>query len=364
MKDVILCGSALKELKKLADCSVDCCVTSPPYYQLRNYNHPHQLGLEKTPELFVRKLVAIFKEVNRVMKERGTLWIIIGDSYAGSGKAKGDLGTNKDYDGRTALQDLPGAFFTSKKYKPKDLIGIPWMVAFALRAAGWYLRQDIIWNKENPMPESVTDRCTKAHEYIFLFSKSRKYYYNHEAIKTLVTDATIARMAQQIEAQKGSSVLVPGKKEKMMKAVGPGKTLRKGVDTRGGNQGTKAGIAAIAANGRGVKGHSGYFNAAGELMGGGKANKKSVWTVNSSGYRGEHFAVYPEELIVDCIKAGCPEGGIVLDPFFGSGTTGIVARKLDRHYIGIELSPDTVKEAKERMYKELGMFGGYIPSSK
>lgn len=345
----------LSGLKTLADNSIDCCVTSPPYYGLRDYGNDGQIGLEETPEKYVEKMKEVFLEVKRVLKPEGTLWLNIGDSYSGSWKGIGDTtgdkwkqGTNKGSREGKFVKVNPGL-------KAKDLIGIPWMIAFALRSSGWYLRQDIIWNKPNPIPESVTDRCTKAHEYIFLMSKSRKYYYDAEAIRVPVSDETVLRMAQQLENQKGSE-RVPGKTNGTMKAVGPGKTIRKGVDTRGGNQGSQIGIPAMAINGNGVKGHSGYFNQNGELIGGGKANKKSVWTVTTKPFSEAHFATFPEDLIVDCIKAGCPEGGIILDPFMGAGTTALVARKLNRNYIGFELNPEYIKIAERRLKKELGLF--------
>ena len=340
----------LQGLRELPDCSVNCCVTSPPYYGLRDYGVDGQIGLEETPEAYVEKMVAVFREVRRVLKDDGIMFLNLGDSYAGSGKG----GQSEE---KRSENWQPQYGNKGKRYglKPKDLIGIPWMVAFALRADGWYLRQDIIWHKPNPMPESVTDRCTKAHEYIFLMSKSQRYYYDAEAIKTPVADATIQRLSQQVEDQKGSD-RVQGKTNGNMKAVGPGRTPRKGVDTRGGNQGSDNGIPAMAINGNGVKGHSGYFDAEGNLIGDGKANKKSVWTVTTKPFSEAHFATFPPELIVDMIKAGCPEGGIVLDPFMGAGTTAVVARKLNRNYTGFELNPEYIKIADRRLYQELGMF--------
>lgn len=358
----------LQGLKELPDNYVDCCVTSPPYFGLRDYGTDEQIGLEETPELFVEKLATVFDEVKRVLKPTGTLWLNLGDSYWGgkgmSGARDAEYQEQRNLNGESINakhQQIGGKGKvrpTDKKHsiiKAKDLIGIPWMVAFSLRANGWYLRQDIIWHKPNPMPESVTDRCTKSHEYIFLLSKSAKYYYDHEAIKTLVVDATIQRMAQQIEKQKGSE-RVPGKTNGTMKAVGPGRKPRKGVDVNGGNQASEKGIPAMALNGNGVTGHSGYFDKDGNLIGEGKANKKSVWTVTTKPFKEAHFATFPEDLIVDCIKAGCPENGIVLDPFMGAGTTALVAKKLDRNYIGFELNPDYIKIAEKRLYNEIGMF--------
>ncbi len=345
-------GDSLSVLKQLPSSSIDCCVTSPPYYGLRDYGVDGQIGLEETPDEFVHKLVLVFKEVRRVLKPEGTLWMNLGDSYTGYKANTGDT----DFAG---FSNRP----THKKgwqygnLKPKDLIGIPWMVAFALRNAGWYLRQDIIWHKPNPMPESVTDRCTKSHEYIFLLSKGQKYFYDCNSIRTPVKDSTVQRMMQQIENQKGSN-RVPGKTNGTMKAVGPGRNPAP-HDNKGGNQGSANGIKAYTHRGDGDKkltGHSGNFDAHGNLIGDGMANKKSVWTVTTKPFKEAHFATFPEDLIVDCIKAGCPEGGIVLDPFMGAGTTALVSRKLNRNYIGIELNPEYAKIAEKRLKAELGFF--------
>lgn len=512
-------------LKELPDNSIDCCVTSPPYFGLRDYGTKEQIGMEQTPDEFVDKLVQVFSEVKRVLKPEGTLWLNLGDSYNGSGKA----GNNPEYQKRhTAFGGVLDKGYHGKPVnvvglKPKDLIGIPWMVAKALRGPwytgrikeekdrvwmaamvdaegcicgheyinndkvktnlyisitnsntaiiekcdavfpqqvrhiylkggkknvdvyrwdveqmevkqqfikeiyphlvgkrkqavlaynflqyqkellskkrgylssqqekrswiiqslsklnggenidlpswlveppslyepGFYLRQDIIWHKPNPMPESVTDRCTKSHEYIFLLTKSHKYYYDINAIRTPVKDSTVQRMMQQIENQKGSE-RVPGKTNGTMKAVGPGRTPRPGLDTKGGNQASELGIKAYSHRGTGDKkltGHSGNFDSDGNLIGDGMANKKSVWTVTTKPFKEAHFAVFPEELIYDCIKAGCPLGGVVLDPFMGSGTTALVSRKLNRNFIGFELNQEYISIANKRLYKELGMF--------
>lgn len=352
----------LQGLKELPDCSVNCCVTSPPYYGLRDYGHDGQIGLEETPELYVQKMTEVFREVRRVLKDDGTLWLNLGDSYSSHKDCKSigqtlAAGTSREHAhemdlGKSRVRD--SKMLKSQGYKNKDLIGIPWMVAFALRADGWYLRQDIIWHKPNPMPESVTDRCTKSHEYIFLLSKSARYYYDADAIKQPVVDATVLRLAQYIEKQKGSD-RVPGKTNGNMKAVGPGRKPRPD-DDRGGNQGSGRRIPAMAIDGKGVNGHSGYFDSCGNLIGEGMANKKSVWTVPTMPFSEAHFATFPERLIVDMIKAGCPEGGTVLDPFMGAGTTAVVARKLNRNYTGFELNPDYIKIAGKRLYQELGMF--------
>lgn len=345
-------------LKNLPDNSIDCCVTSPPYFGLRDYGTAEQIGLEETPELFIDALVQVFSEVKRVLKPDGTLWLNLGDSYTAN--ATGSQGNNlSTLQGGKSTQIEAGKRPNKKGegLKQKDLIGIPWMAAFALRSAGWYLRQDIIWHKPNPMPESVTDRCTKSHEYIFLMTKSPKYYYDQDAIRTTVKDSTVQRMMQQIEDQKGSE-RVPGKTNGAMKAVGPGRKPAP-QDNRGGNQGSTNGIKAYSHRGTGDKkltGHSGNFDSDGNLIGDGMANKKSVWTVTTKPFSEAHFATFPQDLIVDCIKAGCPEGGIVLDPFMGAGTTALVARKLNRNYIGFELNPEYLKIAEKRLHGELGMF--------
>ncbi|UOB18608.1 DNA-methyltransferase [Abyssalbus ytuae] len=349
-----------KGLKKLPSNSIDCCVTSPPYWGLRDYGVDDQIGLENTPDEFVKNIVEVFNEVYRVLKEDGTLWLIIGDSYAGSGKGavthpdtnnKWKQGTNIGISHSSGKKKLIH-HFNSNCYKPKDLIGIPWMVAFALRNSGWYLRQDIIWSKPNPMPESVKDRCTKSHEYIFLLSKSQKYYYDNDSIKTPIKDATVRRVIQDIENQKGST-RVPGKINGNMKAVFPKRKPRPS-DNKKGNQGT--GGIPIGLNGSSFKNHNNFLNENGELIHGSKANKKSVWEITTKGYKEAHFATYPEKLIVDCIKAGCKENGIVLDPFMGAGTTALVAKKLNRNYLGFELNPEYVDISEKRLRKELGLF--------
>jgi DNA modification methylase len=290
---MIIIGDAKTELKKLQSGSIDCCVTSPPYYGLRDYGVDGQIGLEETPEKYVEKLVDIFKEVSRVLKDDGTIWLNIGDSYAGNGghKDKNNIGDKQ----QTNNGSLGNTYRSPGKIglKKKDLIGIPWMLAFALRESGWYLRQDIIWHKPNPMPESVKDRCTKAHEYIFLFSKSEKYYFDSEAIKEPFTSA-------------GEHA----KRKRIVKSTGNSEESTKSMD--------------------------GGHNMLGDPQNG--RNKRSVWTVSTKPYKGAHFATFPPDLIEPCILAGCPENGIVLDPFAGSGTVGEVAKKNGRDFILIELN--------------------------
>jgi len=310
---------SLEGLKIVPDNSVDCCVTSPPYYALRDYGVSGQIGLEDSPEDYVNQLVAVFTEVYRVLKPNGTLWLNIGDSYAGSGRGWG--GKNDLYSRNIQpLASFATKFSKPKKlqnYKNKDLIGIPWLLAFALKNAGWYLRQDIIWSKPNPMPESVTDRCTKSHEYLFLLSKSPKYYFDNQAI--------------------------------MEKAAYDGRLTQ-----------TKSASKKYLANSTGLqpqsinnKEHKRWAN---QIDGQPARQKRSVWTVCTYPENEAHFACFPQKLIVDCIKAGCPEGGIVLDPFMGSGTTAIVARKLGRNYIGFELNPHYIKIAERKLRRELGIF--------
>lgn len=323
----------------LADNSIDCCVTSPPYWGLRDYNTHDQIGLEETPEEFVGKMVKVFAEVHRVLKTTGTLWLNLGDSYAHNGAAYHN--GKSTLIGRKQGEEMGQAKRFIKKgdgLKRKDLVGIPWMVAFALRSAGWYLRQDIIWAKPNPMPESVKDRCTKAHEYIFMLTKSPDYYYDAAAIRDAAAPSSVKRWNQDLEQQKGSD-RVPGKTNGAMKAVGgPKKDKQRGHSRR----------------------HNGFNDrwdnmTTDEQMSLG-ANKRSVWTVSTKPFTGAHFATFPEELITPCILAGCPTGGIVLDPFMGAGTTALVAKSNDRKFIGFELNPDYIRLADDRLKQKFGMF--------
>lgn len=328
----------LQGLKSLPDNSIDCCVTSPPYFGLRDYGVDGQIGLEDTPELFIARLTEVFDEVRRVLKPAGTLWMNLGDSYAGNG---GQFGSEKStLQGRQPGSVEFGKVVRKKKngigLKSKDLIGIPWMAAFALRTAGWYLRQDIIWSKPNPMPESVTDRCTKSHEYIFMLSKCSRYYYDAESIRQPAADSSIKRLLQDVENQKGSN-RVPGKTNGPMKAVMK-------TDKQRGHSRRHAGF-----NDRWDKMSKEEQSAMG-------ANKRSVWQVATKPFPEAHFATFPQDLIVDMIKAGCTENGIVLDPFMGAGTTALVARKLNRNFIGFELNPAYIEIAEKRLSKELGIF--------
>ena len=287
----------------LPDKSVHCCVTSPPYYGLRDYGISNQIGLEQTPEAYVSNIVNVFREVWRVLRDDGTCWVNLGDSYWG-GKGKSGYELPHEAEDRRAhgetLQtshNIPGYMDTRptdgkhETIKPKDLLGIPWRVAFALQADGWYLRSDIIWHKPNPMPESVTDRPTKSHEYIFLLSKSQRYYYDNDAVREPHKDASMERYKH------------------------------------GFTRGKKSNDDYVMADR--------YDKVYGNLLG---RNRRTVWTISTSPYKGAHFATYPSKLIVPCILAGCPGGGIVLDPFAGSGTTIKVALEYGRQGIGLDLS--------------------------
>ena len=339
-------GDCMDAMRDMPDKSVQVCVTSPPYYGLRDYGVDGQIGQEKTPEEYTQKLVDVFSEVRRVLRDDGTLWLNLGDSYAGSGRGNnpnGKQGTN-----RGTKFDNNNRGFVPNGLKPKDLIGIPWRVAFALQADGWYLRQDIIWAKPNPMPESVTDRCTKSHEYIFLLSKSAHYFYNHNAIKEPLKDTSIARLIQDIEQQQGSD-RVPGKTNGTMKAVCFGGTNRC-PDTR--LQSGKAWTPNMAGSGSSMNGHSGYFDTEGNPVCSVMVNKRDVWTITTKPYKAAHFATYPRELVQPCILAGSSEGDTVLDPFGGSGTTAAVALSLGRKAITCELNQDYAELIKDRIRSE------------
>jgi DNA modification methylase len=306
----IINGDCRDVLEIMPSASINCIVTSPPYFGLRDYGVAGQMGLEPTPDEFVEALVGVLREARRVLRDDGTLWLNLGDSYAGSWGAQGhrESSTNDQRTSKYQIANHPKrgrqtGTIRQEGLKPKDLIGIPWTVALALRADGWYLRQDIIWHKPNPMPESVQDRCTKAHEYIFLLSKSPDYYIDKQAMQEPVAESTKVRLSQPTLAEQVGSVRVPGKTNGNMKAVG-------GVETR---------------------------------------NRRSVWTITTKPFKEAHFATFPPDLIEPCILAGCPPGGTVLDPFFGAGTTGLVAQRHGRNAIGIELNPGYIAIAKRRL---------------
>jgi len=336
-RNKIIHGNCLDVLKTLPGEGVNCCITSPPYWGLRDYGNDNQLGLEKTPEEYVANMVKVFNEVKRVLKKDGTVWLNLGDSYTSS--TPGQSGESDKQDSNVGSR-FKGVRLTPTT-KPKDLVGIPWMVAFALRSAGWYLRQDIIWHKPNPMPESVTDRCTKAHEYIFLLTKSVKYFYDVEAI-------------QEEAAYDGRKDIVMKGSPKYSNGYAPTTTSPQPVALKGHvrwkkrkNDGTNYG-----GDGTGFQNHSGYDQLNNPYV----RNKRSVWTITTRPYSEAHFATFPERLIEPCIKAGCPEGGIVLDPFMGAGTTGLVARKLNRDYVGVELNQEYIDIAEKRIFNEIGLF--------
>ena len=397
----IIVGDCIEGLCTIPDRSVHTCVTSPPYYGLCDYGREGQIGLEQTPEAYIAKMVEVFREVRRVLRDDGTLWLNIGDSYANHPSSavnrngmSGSLNDGKsEFDCRIGTRGSQRRKAIPHGIKPKDLIGIPWMLAFALRADGWYLRQDIIWHKPNPMPESVTDRCTKAHEYVFLLSKSQRYYYDAEAVKEPLAASSIPRLQQNIEKQVGTT-----------RANGGAKT-------------------------------NGNFKAAGDLASGAR-NRRSVWTITTRPFKHAHFAVMPEALVVPCVLAGTPvegccancgsprarvifatapdgrraevkggkaydengnplmgdnmidhgvrgsfggKGGqtlkretvgfrascecdaatvpsVVLDPFTGSGTVAVVALRHGRNFVGCELNADYVKIASERILGDASLF--------
>ncbi len=307
--NVILQGDAIEKLSEIEQGSVHTCITSPPYFGLRDYGKPGQIGLEETPGEYVEKLVEVFRAVRRVLRDDGTLWLNLGDSY-NNGSTGGNGATGGLHKSRlNGKMPPPGTTPTKRGIDPllkrKDLIGIPWRVAFALQADGWYLRQDIIWNKPNAMPESVKDRCTKAHEYIFLLTKSPEYYFDADAIREpwVQRPNDIKRASEKHEGYHGKH-------------------------EGGANGNIKGQPVGDPSKGR---------------------NKRTVWTVTTKPYKGAHFAAFPPDLIEPCILAGAPKGGIVLDPFFGSGTTGAVAIKNGREYVGIELNPDYIRLAEERL---------------
>ncbi len=319
----VLQGDAYTVLKSLPSNCINSCVTSPPYYNLRDYGIKGQIGKERTPKEYIQNLVKVFSEVKRTLRDDGTLWIVIGDSYAGSHQGRNKDGTRNEtvhnYKQGTNMGTVIGNIAPTtgvESCKPKDLIGIPWMLAFALRDAGFYLRQEIIWYKVNPMPESVRDRCTKAHETVFLLSKSRRYYFDAEAIAEPIANSSYMRLRQDIDRQTGS-MRVPGKTNGNMKASAPKYCIQS---------------------------ESGEPNML--------RNKRSVWTIATQPFGGEHFATFPPELARQCILASCPVGGTVLDPFLGSGTTAFVAFNHGRNYLGIELNPQSVKLANKRIREE------------
>lgn len=338
----LLQGNCLDVLKTLPDESVQCVVTSPPYWGLRNYEVEGQLGLEASPDLYVENLVFIFREIWRVLRKDGTVWLNLGDSYYGSGKGYKDKTVSKQNTniGSLAFRNKKPATLNKHEFlKPKDLVGIPWRVAFALQRYGWYLRQDIIWNKPNPMPFPAEDRCVTSHEYIFLLTKSKKYYFDYEAIKEPAVwdvdgEGTIKRKERVKNGQKSN----PSKNKNGIR-----KQDKMGRTYEGFNDRYKKGVRIVYPAGKHGDTHGSPKTVTG------MRNKRSVWTITTKGYPEAHFAVYPSDLIEPCILAGCPRGGVVLDPFNGSGTTGLVALQNGRDYIGIELNSEYIKLTEKRL---------------
>lgn len=308
--DKIIHGDCLEVLKGLPDDSIHCCVTSPPYYGLRDYGMDTQIGREATPEQYIRKLTEVFMEVYRVLRKDGTCWLNIADTYCGTG-SKGKCQDPKNPKGRNGQQVSIAQNVAGCKHK--DLIGIPWMLAFALRSKGWYLRSDIIWQKGNAMPESAKDRVTRSYEHVFLLSKSKKYYYDALAIAEPIAEGTARRYMAGRGSRNKYAAKIPG--QGSIQEI---------------NKPRKAGD---------IK----------ETEISPYRNCRDVWLINTVAYKGAHFAAYPPKLAERCILAGCPEGGVVLDPFFGSGTTGLVAVQNKRHYIGIELNAEYCILAKKRV---------------
>ncbi len=352
----ILEGDCRETLHTLPDKSVNCCVTSPPYFGLRDYGNAAQIGLEQTPDAYVAELVAVFREVRRVLRDDGTLWLNLGDSYAGSGKGGNPENSphQKQASNAGSISVIGNTAREAAKTKgpgddrnyglpAKNLIGIPWRVAFALQDDGWWLRQDIIWMKPNPMPESVIDRCTKSHEYIFMLTKSARYYYDNEAIKEPMSMSSVDRLSQPNLEQQIGSDRVPGKTNGNMKAVGK-------VDKQRGHSRRHAGF-----NDR-------WDAMSKEEQCSGMRNKRSVWTVSTKPFKGAHFATFPPDLIEPCVLAGCPPMGTVLDPFGGSGTTGGVALKHGRNAILCELNPEYAAMIPTRVEKISGqsMLPGWL----
>lgn len=313
----IICGDALETLKNFPNESINCCITSPPYYGLRDYHKKEQIGREKTVEEYLERLVAVFREVRRILKKDGTCFVVIGDSYAGTSSKK-EQRDPKYPNGRNG-QDLS---ITQKVagYKSKDLMGIPWRLALALREDGWYLRSDIIWHKENAMPEACRDRPTRSYEHVFLLSKSPKYYYDYEQMSEPMKGVSKKRYARGRKSD--NKYLKENSGAKLQKI----NEARKYGEYKGDN--------------------IPQFR-----------NKRDIWTINTVSFRGNHYAVFPPKLAEICMIAGCPKDGIILDPFIGSGTVGFVALMQDRNYIGIELNEEYVNLARKRIKTEVKKLG-------
>jgi len=326
-------GDVLARIQQMPAESAQCVVTSPPYWGLRDYKTDGQIGWEATPEAYVEKMVAVFQDIRRVLRKDGCVFLNLGDSYFGSSQGYGDTKTtNKSHNGSRQRQK---PVWESCGLKPKDLCGIPWRVAFALQSDGWWLRSDIIWSKPNPMPESVRDRPTRSHEYVFLLSKSAKYYYDADAVAMPPAETSLQRLGQStLSKQRGSMRAHDGGKTNgPMKAVFGGRNKAAGYQTRL---------------------HS-WREDDGRYVENG-VNLRSVWSIATQPFREAHFATFPEKLVEPCVKAGCREGDIVLDPFCGSGTVGVVALRHGRRFVGIELNPDYCELARKRITDDAPLF--------
>mgnify|MGYP000444932096 FL=1 len=315
--NTIICGDALETLKKFPDESINCSITSPPYYGLRDYHKKEQIGREKTVEEYLDRLINVFREVRRVLKKDGTCFIVIGDSYAGTSSKK-EQRDPKYPKGRNGQN--PSITQKVLGYKSKDLMGIPWRLAFALREDGWYLRSDIIWHKENAMPEACRDRPTRSYEHIFLLSKSPRYYYDYDSLAEPMKEVSKKRYVR------GRS------KENKYLNENSGAKIQKINEARGYGQYKGDNIPQFR-------------------------NKRDIWTINTTSFRGNHYAAFPPKLAEICMIAGCPKGGIILDPFIGSGTVGFTAFLHNRKYIGIELNEEYVNLTKKRIETEVKKLG-------
>lgn len=327
---MIVAGDALTELRKMDSESVQCCVTSPPYFGLRDYGIDGQMGLEPTFQEYVEKMREVFSEVRRVLRNDGTLWLNLGDSYSASGNGGGGSFEKE----RPGWDGIKGKSRKTHGMPPKNLLGVPWRVAFALQDDGWILRSDIIWAKPNCMPESVTDRPSRSHEYVFLLSKSSRYHYDADAIRWQMCQSSVKRLDQNVSAQKGSSRGNGGAKTNgAMKAV-------KRSDKQRGHSRKHAGF-----NDR----WDGMTKDEQQENG---CNARDVWWCATGNFDEAHFAVMPEALAEQCVLAGCPTGGTVLDPFCGSGTTGVVAHRHGCKFVGIEINPAYAELARRRIAPE------------
>lgn len=337
----IITGDALTTLRTLPDQSVQCCVTSPPYWGLRDYGVPGQIGLESSPQEYVAALLPVFQEVKRVLRADGTLWLNLGDSYIGYHGNKRAHGSAAPSDKDGYRENMRATSVGANGLKNKDMAGIPWRVAFALQDAGWYLRCDCIWAKPNPMPESVQDRPTRAHEYLFILSKSERYYYDHVSVREPSSPSRKGNAKtfrgggaytggrsfdNSTDAVRDSHGNTPQDGSRREEQAVTRYSARHGVDIKGGGQG------------RGEIIYSPYTR-----------NRRSVWSIATHPFPAAHFATFPPELVRPCILAGCPAGGVVLDPFFGAGTVGVVCVEEGRRYLGIELNPEYVDMAEQRI---------------